>query len=133
MTFLKISLPVYKIDKWDSLQKDGKIEVSSEVDDLSEGYQNLKLQIDKLLLELNAQNRLAKEARELDTEIRIKTRKLESILKDIEKATEHCENLKFFLLHLGVDPNSSFLIFDKQLLLQESSLTEIEVISDSQF
>ena len=96
MTFLKISLPVYKKYQWERLEKDGKIEVSSEVDSLTDGYEFLKIQIDNLLSELDAQNRLADDADKLEREIQQKTHTLKSLVKDIEKATKHYEKLRFF-------------------------------------
>jgi soluble cytochrome b562 len=129
MTFLKISIPVYKKSSWDTLEKDGKIEVSSDVDNLSEGYQLLKIEIDKLLFELDAQNRLVKDAKALEHEIQEKSRLLQNLVKNIDKATAHYEDLKFFLQNLGVDPLARRLTFDKQLLLQDASLSEVEVVS----
>ncbi|MEG4497565.1 hypothetical protein QUB05_05660 [Microcoleus sp. F10-C6] len=133
MTTLKISIPVYKKNEWDNLSKKGKVEVFSEVDNLSEGYESLKVQIDELLAELNAQNRLAESARALEVEIEHQSYKLKSLLKDIEKATEHYESLKLFLQALGVDPIAQRLTFDKRFLPQESSLAEVKVISQSEF
>ncbi|MEG4047805.1 hypothetical protein [Microcoleus sp. Pol17_C1] len=129
MTTLKISIPVYKKNEWDNLSKKGKVEVFSEVDNLSEGYELLKAQIDELLAELDAQNRLAKSASALEVEIESKSYTLKSLLKDIEKATEHYESLKLFLQALGVDPVAQRLTFDKRFLLQDSSLAEVKVIS----
>ena len=129
MTFLKISLPVYKIDKWQRLEKDGKIEVSSEVDSLSEGYESLKIQIDNLLAELDGQNRLAEDCEKLENEIQEKARTLKQLTKDIEKATKHYENLRLFLEGLGVDPIARRLTFDEKFLLQDASVSEIEVLS----
>ena len=129
MTFLKISLPVYKKDKWDRLKKDGKIEVSSEVDSLTDGYESLKIQIDNLLAELDGQNRLADDAEKLDRQIQEKIYTLKTLVKDIEKATKHYENLRLFLERLGVDPIAHRLTFDEKFLLQDASLSEIEVLS----
>jgi len=47
---LKMSVPVYKRGRWNRLELDGKIELSSEVDTLSEGYQSLKQEVDAFLL-----------------------------------------------------------------------------------
>ncbi|MEG4013102.1 MULTISPECIES: hypothetical protein [unclassified Microcoleus] len=133
MTLLKISVPVYKKNEYDNFRKDGKIEVSSDVDNLSEGYQSLKLEIDKLLSEVDAENRLAKEVHALERELEHKAYKLKKILQDIERATEHYETLKSFLQNLGVDPVAMKLTFDKRFLPQESSLAEVKVISQSEF
>lgn len=126
MTFLKISLPVYKKDKWERLDKNGKIEVSSEVDNLSDGYESLKIQIDNLLAELDGQNRLAHDCEKLNDEVNEKTRVLKNLTRNIEIATAHYESLRFFLNHLGIDPDArpGHLTFDQELLLQDASHTE---------
>ena len=128
MTFLKISLPVYKTNSWGHLEKGGRIEVSSEVDNLSEGYQSLKLEIEKLLLQMKAENRLAKELHTLESEAETKAYQLKMLLRDIERATAHYESLKFFLMNLGIDPTSSRLTFDKQFLPRDASLFQVEVV-----
>jgi predicted RNase H-like nuclease (RuvC/YqgF family) len=133
MTLLKISVPVFKKDKWKNLEKDGKIEVSSDVDNLSEGYQSLKIEIDKLLSELNAENRLAEQAHALEREIERKAFELEGLNKNIEKATEHYEDFKIFLERLGIDPTAPRLTFDKRFLLRDASLSQIESVSSSEF
>ncbi|MCC3423451.1 MAG: hypothetical protein JGK12_05835 [Microcoleus sp. PH2017_01_SCD_O_A] len=130
MALIKISLPVYKRNKWQHVDKDGKMEVSSDVDDLSDGYQKLKDQIDKLLIELGAENRLAKDAYALEREIQEKAYKLKSLTEDIDRATEHLESLKFFLGRLGVDPLAQRLTFDQKFLLQEASFSEVEVVGN---
>ncbi|WP_293151249.1 MULTISPECIES: hypothetical protein [unclassified Microcoleus] len=127
MTYLKISIPVYKRGKWDGLKQQGRVVVSSEVSELSEGYKELKAQIDKLLDELNAQNRLADDAKSLEEEIKNKAFTLKNLIRDIERAAEHYEDLKIFLQAFGVDPGASRLTFDKLLLLSESS--EAEAVS----
>ena len=130
MTFLKISIPIYKIDKWDRLEKDGKIEVSSEVDSLTDGYESLRIQIDNLLAQLDASVRLADDASKLETEIAQKAYTLKNLTRDIEKATEHYENLRLFLERLGVDPIAPRLTFDKRFLLQDASVTQIEALNN---
>lgn len=131
MTILKISIPVYKKNEWSSFDRDGKIEVCSDVDNLSEGYQALKVQIDELLSDIDAETRLAKDVRALELEMQNKAITLKNLLRDIEKATEHYESLRLFLQRLGVDPVAPRLTFDKRFLLQEASLSEVEVISNS--
>ncbi|MEG4037669.1 hypothetical protein QUA03_28130 [Microcoleus sp. S36b_A4] len=128
MTYLKISIPVYKKDKWERLEKDGKLEVSSEVDSISDGYQILKDQLDDLLAELDAQNRLAEDAQQLEAEIKQKSYTLKTLTKDIERATAHYQSLKLFLERLGIDPAAHQLAFDKRFLLQDASLSEVEIV-----
>ncbi|MEG3845239.1 hypothetical protein [Microcoleus sp. herbarium14] len=133
MTFLKISIPVYKKHKWESLSQDGKIEVSSEVDHLEDGYEELKIQIDHLLSKLDAQNRLAENVANLENEIQDKSCTLRTLLRDIDNATAHYQNLKLFLENLGVDPTAPRLTFDKRLLLQNASVSRVEILSNSEF
>ena len=131
MTFLKISIPVYKKDKWDQLEKSGRIEVSSDVDNLSEGYQALGIEIDNLLVELQAQNRLAGELKELESEKFDKIQVLKALTSQIKLATEHYDNLKLFLEKLGIDPDARRLTFDKKFLLQDASMSEVEIAADT--
>ena len=133
MAYLKITIPVYKPGRWDTFSKDGEIEVSTDVDSLSEGYESLKEQVDKLLVELNASTRLAKMARSMESEIEEKALTLKHLKKDIETATQHYEDLKIFLKAFGVVPDASRLTFDKRLLLSESSKAEVEVVSSDSY
>jgi len=127
---LEISVPVYKRDRWNRLEKDGKIEVSSEVDTLSEGYKSLKQELDTLLTQVDAETRLAETALTLQLEIEEKTRKLSKIAQDIERASEHYESLKIFLQNLGIDPTKKQLTFDKHLLLSSGPVSDVVAIPD---
>ena len=129
IAYLKIKIPIYKKTKWKSLKKDGTLEVSAEVDSLSEGYEMLKKQLDNLLAELDAQNRLAEDAETLERQIEDKARDLKCITKDIERATEHYKCLRLFLERLGIDPNQKRLTFDKQFLFSQASASEVEVVA----
>lgn len=133
MTVIKISVPVYKKGNWNTLKKGGTVKVSSDVDNLSEGYEALKVEIQKLLDEIAAENRLADDAHQLDKEIEDKTRILKSLVSDIEKATEHYDNLKLFLERLGIDPAAPRLTFDKRFLLRDASLSQVEAVDHSEF
>ena len=94
--FLEISVPVYRRDRWGRLERDGKIQVSSEVDTLSEGYKSLKQELDVLLAQVEAETRLAQTVMELEEEIDKKTYTLTRLSQDIERASEHYKNLKIF-------------------------------------
>ncbi|MEG4323657.1 MULTISPECIES: hypothetical protein [unclassified Microcoleus] len=134
MTFLKISVPLYKKHKWERLERGGKIEVSSEVDNLADGYESLKIQIDNLIAELDGQNRLADNCHQLEDQIQEKTQTLEALVKDIEQATKHYEDLKFFLRRLGVDPTANRLTLDEKFLRQYAPASQVEVLgSESEF
>jgi HD-GYP domain-containing protein (c-di-GMP phosphodiesterase class II) len=126
---LEISVPVYKRDRWGRLERDGKIQVSSEVGTLSEGYESLKQELDKLLTQVDAETRLAETALTLQLEIDEKNRTLTAIAQDIERASEHYNNLKVFLQNLGIDPNKKQLTFDKHLLLSSGPVSDVAAIS----
>jgi HD-GYP domain-containing protein (c-di-GMP phosphodiesterase class II) len=127
---LEISVPVYRRDRWGRLERDGKIQVSSEVDTLSEGYKALKQELDALLTQVDAETRLAETALTLQLEIDEKNRKLTQLAQDIERASEHYKNLKVFLENLGIDPSKKQLTFDKHLLLSSGSVSDIAATSD---
>jgi hypothetical protein len=122
---LEISVPVYTKDKWNRLELDGRIQVSSEVDTLSEGYKSLKQELDALLTQVDAETRLAETALDLQLEIDDKTRQLAKLAKDIMLASEHYKNLKIFLENLGIDPKKKQLTFDTHLLLSSGSVSAI--------
>lgn len=125
---IEIRIPVYKIDKWERLNKQGKIEVSADTDTLSEGYTALREEIDRLLSELEAANRLADRLHEMEDEIKHKTYKLNLLRSDIVRATTHYESLQLFLKQFGVDAQSNRLTFDRELLLESSSAAAVEVL-----
>ena len=127
---LEIAVPVYRKDKWGRLERDGKIQVSSEVDSLSEGYLALKKELDDLLTQVNAETRLAETALTLELEIEEKTRKLNQLKQDIGLAAEHYANFQTFLQNLGIDPKKKQLTFDKHLLLSSGSVEDVEVLPD---
>ena len=122
---LEIAVPIYRRDGWGRLERDGKIQVSSEVDTLSEGYPSLKKELDALLEKVDAETRLAESALDLQLEIEEKTRKLTELSQDIERASEHYKNLKIFLENLGVNPNKKQLTFDTRFLLSNGSVSTI--------
>lgn len=128
MTYLKISIPIYRKEKWERLEKDGKLEVSSDADNLSDCYEALKQQLDNLLSELDAQCRLAENAESLEREIQQQSYVLKTLLKDIDRATAHYEDLKFFLRSWGVDPSAYALTFDKRVLLEAESVSRVEQV-----
>lgn len=130
---LEISVPVYRKDKWARLERDGKIQVSSEVDTLSEGYPSLKQELDALLTKVDAETRLADQADQLETEIQHKSRILKDLVRDIDKATQHYNDLKIFLERLGIDPIAPRLTFDKRFLLRDASLSQVEAVRSSEF
>jgi len=126
---LEIFVPVYRKDRYELLEEQGKIQVSSEVDTLSGGYKALKAEIEALMKEVNGQTRLADEVGTLEREIETKTRILNHIVKDIERATEHYNNLKLLLQSFGIDPNQKRLTFNtEQFLLSDTSVSQVEII-----
>ena len=122
---LEISVPVYRKDRWLRLEKDGKIQVSSEVDTLSEGYKSLKQELDALLTQVDAETRLAQTALELQEEIELKTHTLTRLAEDIERASKHYEDLKIFLRNLGIDHTKRQLTFDTHLLLSSGPVSDV--------
>jgi len=125
-THIEIDIPIYRLDRYEELQRQGRIKVSSNIETFEEGsltkeYERLKKETDILIADINARTRLAAEVSALEDEIRWKGNQLKDIKKDIEKATEHYNSLKLFLENLGIEPKMARLTFDKQLLLSQAS------------
>ena len=125
-----MSVPVYKRGRWNRLELDGKIELSREVDTLSEAYESLKQEVDAFLTRLDSETRLAETAEALQLEIDGHTSKLVALAKDIERASEHYKNLRVFLENLGIDPNKKQLTFDKHFLLSNGPVSDVAAMSD---
>lgn len=128
---IEFEIPVYKADRYEQLERHGRIKVSSNIQTFEEGsltqeYNRLKKEIDILIADLNARTRLAAELSELEDEIRWKSNKLKDLLKDIEKATQHYDALKVVLEKLGINPKASNLTFSNTLLLSAAG-AEVEV------
>jgi len=124
---IEFDIPVYRLDRYEQLERQGRVKISSTIDALKEGdltkeYERLRKETDILIANINARTRLAAETSEIEDELRWKSQKLKDILDDIEKAKGHLDTLKLLLQNLGVDSNSRLtkLTFDKQLLLTES-------------
>jgi predicted nucleic acid-binding Zn-ribbon protein len=130
---IEIDVPVYRLDRYNQLERQGRIKLSSNIETIEEGsltkeYERLKKEVDILIADINARTRLAAEVSELEDQIRWKANQLADLKKDIEKATEHYESLKLFLKNLGVNPRLSRLTFDKQLLLSQTA-SELELLA----
>jgi len=134
---IEIDVPVYRLDRYDQLERQGRIKLSSNIGTIEEGsltkeYERLKKEADILIADINARTRLAAEISELEDQIRWKGNQLADLKKDIERATEHYECLKLFLENLGFNPKNSRLTFDKQLLLSQTA-SELKVSPTEQY
>ena len=103
---VKISIPSYKSNGWGRLDKHGEVEISSDVNILSEEYPRMKAQVDELLEKANAENRLV-----LDWEaVKLKCEKSQDTLDDlqdkIKQARYQLRLLENFLKRLGIDPRT---------------------------
>jgi predicted nucleic acid-binding Zn-ribbon protein len=132
-THIEIDVPIYRVDRYEQLERQGRIKLSSNIETIEEGsltkeYERLKKEVDILIADINARTRLAAEVSELEDQIRWKGNQLADVKKDIERATEHYKSLKLFLENLGVDPKLSRLTFDKQLLLSQTA-SELELLA----
>jgi chromosome segregation ATPase len=131
------------MDRYEQLERQGKITVSSNVDTFEKGsltkeYERLKKETEILIADLNARTRLAAEVGELEDQIRWKSQTLKDLLKDIERATAHYNALKALLEQFGVlNPKSAALSFDTNFLLSQASseveLTQTEIYPGPEF
>jgi hypothetical protein len=129
-TYLEIDIPVYRTDRYDQLERNGRIKVSSNTSSLEEGgltqeYERLKKEIDILIANTNNRTRLAAEISTLEDEIRWKSDILKNLLSDIERAKKHCDTLMAFLRTLGVDGKQSRFTIETNFLLSPTSEVEL--------
>lgn len=129
---IEFDIPVYRADRYEQLERQGRIKVSSNIETFEQGtltkeYERLKKEAEILIADINARSRLAAEVGELEDQIRWKSQNLKDILRDIERATTHYSALKALLESFGVvNPKSPALSFDTTLLLSQAG-SKVEV------
>jgi hypothetical protein len=129
-TYLEIDIPVYRADRYEQLERSGRLKVSSNIatfeeGDLTKEYERLKKEVDILLDNTNSRTRLAAEVSTLEDEIRWKSQTLKNLVRDIERATEHYNTLLAFLKTLGVDGKQSRFTVATDFLLSPSSEVQV--------
>jgi len=129
-TYIEIDIPVYRIDRYEELERNGRIKVSSNISTIEEGvltkeYERLKKEIDILIADTNNRTRLAAEVSTLEDEIHWKSETLKNLVRDIERAKEHYNTLLAFLKTLGVDGKQSRFTVESDFLLSPSSDVEL--------
>lgn len=129
---IEFEIPVYRDDRYECLERQGRIKVSSNIETLEEGrlteeYNRLKKEADILLADLNARTRLADEVCEIEDQIRWKSNDLKKLLNDIERARKHYDSLKIVLENLGINPTATNLTFSTDKLLLSEAGTKVEV------
>jgi len=118
---VKISVPTYQANSWGQLDKQGEVQISADVDSLSQEYPVMKAQIDELLKEANAENRLVLDLKELERKCENKQRSLDILQNKINIARQQLRRLETFLKRLGIDPTSYTLIVDEKVALREAT------------
>jgi len=129
-TYLEIDIPVYRADRYEQLERTGRVKVSSNIATLEEGdltkeYERLKKEIDILIADTKSRTRLAAEVSTLEDEIRWKTQTLSNLVKDIERAKEHYNTLLALLKTVGVDGKQPRFTVATDFLLSPSSEVEV--------
>jgi chromosome segregation ATPase len=118
---VKISVPTYQANSWGQLDKQGEVQISADVDSLSQEYPVMKAQIDELLKEANAENRLVLDLKELERKCENKQRSLDILQNKINIARQQLRRLETFLKRLGIDPTSYTLIVDEKVALRTAT------------
>jgi hypothetical protein len=117
MLNVKISVPTYQANSWGQLDKQGEVQISADVDSLSQEYPVMKAQIDELLREASAQNRLVLDLAVLERKCENKQRSLQILQDKINIARQQLRRMEDFLKRLGIDPASYTLIIDEKVAL----------------
>ncbi|MEZ2318860.1 MAG: hypothetical protein ACBR15_07565 [Microcoleus sp.] len=131
MFSLKITLPTYKPNDYNNLCVSGELQVSAEVDTLSDGYAVLKNQLDQLLKETQAENQIVLDLQNLQSEIDQKTTTLKRVNQDLESARAQLKRLKKFLALLGINPSQYSLEINDRVL-QAVTLDEEVVAAEAE-
>ena len=121
---VKISLPTYQANSWGQLDKQGELQISADVDSLSQEYPVMKAQIDELLREASAENRLVLDLKDLERKCENKQRSLNILQDKINVARQQLRRMEDFLKRLGIDPASYTLIIDEKVALNAATADE---------
>jgi seryl-tRNA synthetase len=101
---IKISIPTYKANSWGQLDKQGELQISSETYSLSDGYAAVKVQVDELLAQANAENQIVVNLQKLGNEIDRREATLRTLNDKIQTARVQLQRLEKFLKRLGINP-----------------------------
>ena len=124
MFSIEFSIPTHKVNSWEQLEKQGEVQISAEVDSLSDGYAALKVQADELLAQANAENRIVVNLQKLGIEIDRRESTLKTLNNKIETARAQLQRLEQFLRRLGINPAAYSLGINSHAL--ESAMDETE-------
>jgi hypothetical protein len=103
MINVKFSVPTYQANSWGRLSEQGEVQISSDVDSLSTEYPVIKAQVDALLKESGAENRLILDIEALEAKREKMQRDLEILTDNINLAKKQLRRLENFLKRLGID------------------------------
>jgi chromosome segregation ATPase len=126
---IKISVPTYTANSWGQLDKQGEIEVSAEVDSLSEGYTALKTQIDELLTQTNAENKIVTDIQIINSQIDRRKKILRDLDEKTERAKAQLQRLEKFLRRLGINPTDYSLEISTNPALDAATDKSEEVVA----
>jgi len=121
---VKITLPTYQSNSWGQLEKQGEVQISADVDSLSQEYPVMKAQIDELLKEANAENRLVLDLKDLERKCENKQQSFNILQDKINVARQQLRRMENFLKRLGIDPASYTLIIDEKVALNAATNDE---------
>jgi len=121
---VKISVPTYQASSWGQLDKQGEVQISADVDSLSQEYPVMKAQIDELLKEASAENRLVLDLKELERKCENKQRSLNILQDKINIARQQLRRMEDFLKRLGIDPASYTLMISEDIALKAAATNE---------
>jgi len=121
---VKISVPTYRANSWGQLDTQGEVQISSDVDSLSQEYPVMKAQIDELLKEASAENRLVLDLKDLERKCENKQRSLNILQDKINVARKQLRRMEDFLKRLGIDPASYTLMISEDIALKAVAIDE---------
>ena len=131
---VKISIPTYQVGSLGRLSQQGEIELSSEVNSLSEEYPVMKAQVDALLKEVGAENRLILDVEALEAKREKMQCNLDRLQDNLECAQKQLRRLENFLKRLGIDPKAHTysLIINEDIALAATTDDAADVVVEAE-
>jgi DNA integrity scanning protein DisA with diadenylate cyclase activity len=134
MINVKFSIPTYQADSSRRFYEQGQVQISSDVDNLSAEYPLIKAQLDELLKELNAENRLILDVEALEAKREKVQSELDTLRKNTNLAKKQLRRLENFLKRLGIDPipHTHTLNISDDVALESANSDDSDNLVDAQ-
>jgi hypothetical protein len=134
LLILNFSVPTFKSGSWGQLNKDGEIQLTATVSDdadFSQAYTDLKLRVDSLLQQVNAENRIIVQLDEAQQELARRQVTLRNVNENLKLANAQLDRINKFIRLLGINPLGEYLQVNNKFLDSAVVTADATVKNDS--